>query len=207
MTDMRPHAQRFLHHGATVGALLTGVVRWYCNDRDVMQEAVVSKPVQEDAPANVMNAFCQFAVVYHVADLKVLIGNQVVRRDQRVCLFTGKIFTLPLNLQMLLGKSFSCFLAIGRLHLFARMSSLESFESLFSFAVVSWVRYRVALGVGQEGFESHIDANFSSRWNVFDFALSLDAKLDIVPIGASDNVNPLDVFDGEGFNVLLLISD
>src|SRR5260370_16792208 len=115
MTDMRPNAERFLHHGAAVGAFLTGVVRWYCNDRDVMQAAVVGKPVQEDSPASVINAFCQFAVVYHVADLKVLIGNQVVRRDQRVCLFAGKIFTLPLHFQMLFAQSLSALLSIDRL--------------------------------------------------------------------------------------------
>jgi len=60
-----------------------------------MQERVSGKPLQEDPQPAIMNALCQFAVADHIADLKVLIGNQVARRDQRVCLFAGKIFTLP----------------------------------------------------------------------------------------------------------------
>ena len=75
-----------------------------------------------------MNALCQFAVANHVADLKVLIGNQVARQDQRVCLLAGKISALPLDFQMLLGQGFSGFFSIGRFLLFARKASLEPFE-------------------------------------------------------------------------------
>ena len=44
-----------------------------------------------------MNALGQFAVLDQVADLKVFVGNQVVRRDQRVRRLSGEIFTLPLH--------------------------------------------------------------------------------------------------------------
>ena len=37
-------------------------------------------------------------VLDHVRYLQVFIGNQVVRRDQRVCRLPGKIFTLPTEL-------------------------------------------------------------------------------------------------------------
>ena len=35
-----------------------------------------------------------------IADLKAFKGNQVLRRDKRICLLSGKILTLPLNLQI-----------------------------------------------------------------------------------------------------------
>ena len=107
MADVCPNTEAFLDDRATVGAFLTGIVRCNCNDFDSMQEAIAGNPLQEYAPASVMNAFREFAVTDHIADLKVLIGNQVARRDQRVCLLSGKIFTLPLDLQMLLGESLS----------------------------------------------------------------------------------------------------
>ena len=101
-----------------------------------MQERIVFHPLDEIPPASIMNGFGKFAVFDHISDLKVFIGNQVARRDERVCLFSGKILTLPLNFQMLRGQSFSGFLPIGRFLLFLREPSLETFESLFSFAVV-----------------------------------------------------------------------
>jgi len=138
-TNMCTNTQRLFDDRATVGAFLTGIVRWDCNDRSVMQEAVSGKPLQEDPPASVMDRFGKLAVADHVTDLKVLIGNQVARRDERVCLFASKIFTLPLYLQMLLGQSFLCFFSIGRCLLFARETAPQPLEPLFSFAVVSWV--------------------------------------------------------------------
>src|SRR5438876_503851 len=107
MTNVRTNTQRLLHDGGANGAFLTAIVRWHGDDRDIMQEAVTGKPLQEDSPTSVMNALRQFAVADHVGYLKVLIGNQVARRDQRVCLFAGKIFTLPLHFQMLFGQSLS----------------------------------------------------------------------------------------------------
>ena len=151
----------FLDDGATIGAFLAGIVRRNCNHGDIMQEAVSCNPLQEDAPTSIMNALRQFAVTDHVANLKVLIGNQVARRDIRVCLLAGKIFTLPLDFQMLLRQSLSGFLPVRRFLLFARESSLETFELRLSFAVVPWVIYRVSLGVGQKALQS--DINTQSR--------------------------------------------
>jgi hypothetical protein len=81
MADMCPNRERLFDHRATVGAFLTGIVRWHGNDRDIMQEAVSGNPLQEYPPSGIMNALCQFAVADHIANLKVLVGNQVVRRD------------------------------------------------------------------------------------------------------------------------------
>ena len=97
MADVRPDAERLLHDRTAVRAFLAGEMGWDCNHRDIMQERVSVKPLQEDPPTGIMDRFGKFAVADHIADLKVFIGNQVARRDQRVCLFAGKIFALPLH--------------------------------------------------------------------------------------------------------------
>src|SRR5215469_5485116 len=141
-----------------------------------------------------MNALRQFAVADQVRNLKVLIGNQVARRDQRVCLFAGKIFTLPRNFQMLLGQSLPGLFSIGGLLLFSRETATQPLQFLLSFTVVPWVVNGVSFGVGQKALESNIYTQLRASWNVFNFALGLDAKLAIVAISASNNTHPLNVF-------------
>jgi len=72
---------------------------------------------------------------------------------------------------------------------------------------VPWVVNGVSLGVGQEALESHIYTQLRARWNVFNFALGLDAKLAIVAISMSHNTHPLDGFHGKGLDMLLLVAN
>jgi|GEM_PF-812811 len=205
MTDVCTDRERLLHDGATLAAFLTGVVGRHSDDGDIMQEPIAGKPLQKYPPSGVMNALCQFAVADHIADLKVLIGNQVARRDQRVCLLSGKIFALPLHFQMLLGQCFAGFLSIGRFLLFARKPSLEPPQLLFSFAVVPRVVYRVSLGVGQKALEPNIDTQLFPGWNMLDIAFGRDCELAIVAISPADNANPFDVFHGKSLDLLFLV--
>ncbi len=48
----------------------------------------------------IMNTLGEMMVFDHIAYLKLLIGNQIVRGDERACLFAGKVFTLPLHFQI-----------------------------------------------------------------------------------------------------------
>src|SRR5260370_11530404 len=207
MTDMCPNAERFLHDGATLAAFLTGVVGWHSDDGDIMQEPIAGKPLQKYSPSGVMNALCQFAVADDIADLKGLIGNQVARRDQRGCMFGGKIFALPLDFQMLLGECFPRLLSIGRFLLFARKASLEPPQLLLSFAVVARVGDGISFGVGQKAFEPDIYTNLIARFNVFDFAGSSDTELAVVAIGTAHNANTLDVLDRESLDMLLFVAN
>ncbi len=88
-------------------------MRWHRDNGDSMQQPIVVEPAHEDPPTSIMDTLGQVPVADHVADLKVLIGNQVVRRDQRVCLFAGKIFALPVHLQIAFRQCCSGLLAIG----------------------------------------------------------------------------------------------
>jgi hypothetical protein len=100
MTEMGAHTECFHYACSTRTTVLTGILWRNGNHGDSMQRSIVGQPFEEQAPTSIMNAFCQLVVANHVADLKIFIGNQVVRRDERVCLFSGKIFTLPLDLQI-----------------------------------------------------------------------------------------------------------
>ena len=84
---------------------------------------------------------------------------------------------------------------------------METFELRLGFAIVAWVLNLLAVRVGVEDFQPHIDANHAARFNVFAFTLRLDTELDIVAIGAPHDANPLDLLDWEGFDVLSWVAD
>ena len=94
---MCPRGKGLLHPLSTARTILTGVLRRDRNDWHIMHDAVGLHPSEELPPCGIMNALGQFAVLDQVADLKLLVSNQVVRRDQRVRRFASEIFTLPLH--------------------------------------------------------------------------------------------------------------
>src|SRR5260370_41852304 len=96
-TNVRPNAKRLVHDGVTIGAFLTGVVRWYGNDGDIMQEPIAGKPLQKDSPSCIMDRLIKLTVTAHILDLMVFIGNQVARHIERVCLLSDKSLTLTLT--------------------------------------------------------------------------------------------------------------
>src|SRR5260370_8944798 len=204
-THMRADTQRLFDDGITVRTLLAGVLRWDGNDRDSMHDAIGGKPVQEYPPTSIMDTLGKVPVADHSADVKVLIGNQVVRRDQRVCLFAGKIFALPLHFQISFCQCLAGFFAVLAPFLFPREPSMQSLELLFRFAIVTRIVNPVPFGVGQEGCESDINANCCARWHMLHLALSLDAQLAIVAISTLDKANSLDLLEREGGDCLFLV--
>ena len=88
---------------ATPAAILTreGWLNRY--HRYAMEGTVVVHPRQKAAPGGITDTLCQTPVFHEVAYPKVFIGNQIVRCDERACLLAGKIFTLPLHLEIRFG--------------------------------------------------------------------------------------------------------
>src|SRR5438034_963535 len=129
-----------------------------------MHSAIVFQPADKRSPSCIMDRFSKFPIAYHIADLKVFIGDQIVRSDVRVCRLSGKILTLPLDLQMLLGKCFSGFLSISRFLLFLGEPSLETFEPLLSFAIVSGILDCLPFRVRQVRFQTDINSQLLARW-------------------------------------------
>ena len=182
-------------------------MRWHGNHRDVMQRTIIVEPPQEETPSGVMDAFGKMSVFSHVPNLKLLICNQVLRRDERFCLLAGKIFTLPLHLQIAPCQCLSGLLAVLAPLFLPGEVAMQAFELLLSSAIVAWVLNRVAVGVGQESLEAHINAHFFPAGNMCDDACSLDAELHIIAIGSPHETNALDVLDGEGGNLLFLVTN
>src|SRR5437879_13393823 len=108
---------------------------------------------------------------------------------------------------MLLGQGFPRLFPVGRFLLFARKSSLETFELRLRFAVMPWVLNSGSLGISQEAFEPDIYTQLFAGWDMLDFALGLDAELRIIAIGPADNANSFDVFDWKCLNLLFLIAN
>ena len=202
-TNMRPNAKRFFDDRATVGTFLAAEMWGDCNYRDIVSSPVVVQPADEGSPSCIMDRFGEFAVAYHIPDLKVFIGNQVARRDILACHLSGKILTLPLNFQMLLGQAFLGLLPVSRLLLFVGEAPLEASQLLFSFPVVSGVLNGIAFRVSQVCLESNINTKLFACWNVLDFALDIDAELHIVSICSSDDTNTLDLLDREFLDALI----
>src|SRR5258708_18306787 len=154
-----------------------------------------------------MDTLGKVPVAVHSADVKVLIGNQVGRRDQRVCLLAGKVFTLPLHFQISFCQCLAGFFAVLAPFLFPRELSMQSLELLFRFAIVTRIVNPVPFRVGQEGCESDINANCCARWHMLHLALSPDAQLAIVAIGTLDKAHSLDLLEREGGDCLFLIAN
>src|SRR5437660_7964808 len=206
-TNMCPNAERLVHDSVAIRTFLASIVRWHSNHRNGMQVCIALDPLEENSPSGIMDRFGKLAVADHVLNLKVFIGNQVVRADERVCHLSGQILTLPLDFQMLLGQLLAGFHTIGRFLLLAGKSPLESFESRLCFAIVPGIGDGISLGVGQETLEPDINPQLLPGWNMLDFALGINAELAVVAICTPNDTNTLDQLDREFLDALIGIAN
>ena len=65
----------------------------------------------------------------------------------------------------------------------------------------------MALAVGEERVQTHIDPDLFASGNMLDAAVCLYSKLDVVAVRPPYNPHPLDLLDGERCNLLLLVAD
>ncbi len=78
-TDVGTHGERLLDHRPTSTTFLACELWGYSNDRDRMHPSIGFDPADERSPSCIMNALGKVTMLDHVAYLKVLIGNQIVR--------------------------------------------------------------------------------------------------------------------------------
>src|SRR5260370_37594666 len=83
---------------------------------------------------------------------------------------------------------------------------MQALEFLFRFAIVTRVLHGLSFRVGQEGGEAHIDDDGFAGRHMFDDAIGLGAKLDIVAISPAHEPYPLDVFGRNGLYLLFLLT-
>src|SRR6266704_499626 len=138
-THMCASGERFLDTLSTARAILTGVGWGHGDDWHIVHDTISFDPSEELAPGRIMDTLGKLMVLDQVADLKEFVGNQVVRRDERVRRFTSEIFTLPLHFQIRFSQALSSFLAILSLFLFTRHAPMETFQFCLRLAIVTWV--------------------------------------------------------------------
>ena len=158
-----------------------------------MQCGIVDHPIQEASPRGIEDGLGKSVILDHIADLQVFIGKEVARRHERVCLFSGKILTLPVYFQMRLGQLLSGLAAIVRAFLLAGYLSLQGLELLFRFPQEARVLNRSSFGVSVEFFQPHVNPTLHSCCFMSDGAFRLNDKLDKVAIGPLENPDPLDL--------------
>ena len=171
-----------------------------------MQCAIVVHPPDELSPASVMDTLGEMMVLDHVAYLEVLIGNQIVRCDQRVRSLAGEILTLPLHFQICFCQVRSLLLAVLALLLLAGYVPMQAFQFLLCLAIVAWGIYRVPFRVGVERFQADIDADMRTCGDMFYGSLYLNRELAIVAVCSLHDADPLDLLLWKGFNLLLLVA-
>ena len=86
--------------GQDARTILASELGWHRDAGDVLLGGVIPHPMQKSSPSHVTDRFGQMTVFHEVANLHVFIGYQVARRDQRLRRFAGKVFTLPLQMQI-----------------------------------------------------------------------------------------------------------
>jgi hypothetical protein len=206
-TDVGSYTQGLFDQGPTRRTPLTGELGRDGDHGDVMHHAVGFDPVEEDTPSGIVNGFRQVMVLDHVANLKVLISNHIARCDERVCLLAGKIFTLPLDLEIRFRQPLAGPQAVLAAFLLAGKVAMKPLQLLFGFAKVARILDSRALRIGVVGFQADINADLLACRDVLYPSLRLDAELDVVAVSTADQTNPLDLLAREGFDVLLRIAD
>ncbi len=199
-TDMGAHAQALFDPRSTARAILGREARRHGYDGDTMQPAIIAYPTQEAVPARITDAFGKVMVLDQTSDVQVFKGDQIVRLDERTCRLRGEVFTLPLDLQMLFCQALDSFPAILGALLFLGDTPLQAFEPLFCFPEIARIGNRVAVRVGVECLQAHINAERLVGGLVLYLPVCLNGKLHIVAIRTLDQPHALDLLDGERFN-------
>jgi hypothetical protein len=117
------------------------------------------KNSEELSPPCIINAFREVMVFDHGVNLQVLNNNGVMGFSVLFGYLEMKVTSLPLNLQMGLGR-IACSLAPSSAALLASAkSTLLVSEGSLTLAIRAWVLDRVPFGVSQEDFQPNIKAD------------------------------------------------
>jgi hypothetical protein len=119
--------------------------------------------------------------------------NQVVRLDDAPCQFHGKIFTLPTYLEVFSTQAISCLSFVFGTLLSSRKSAAKSPNCFFRLPEMTRILNRLPVRVSVEMSQPNIQTNSFTRWFSFQDSLNIKAKLNVVPISATNNPNPLNL--------------
>src|SRR5579883_1619828 len=77
---------------------------------------------------------------------------------------------------------------------------LQPFELLLCLAIIAGIGYRVALTIGIEGVQPHINPRLFAGGNMLNLAGGSDTELAVVAIRATNEPHPLDLLHGKGLD-------
>ena len=160
---MGTHREGLLDDLATLVALLGGVARV---DSDHFMSSILSfgrEDIEKGAPRGVHDAFGKVVILHHVLNLQVLHTDVCIGRGYGFGNLEMEVPSLPLDLEVgfcLRTCGFAAALASLLAPFFrALLASERSLRETRETGIVN----RLALAIGQEGLESHINADGRMR--------------------------------------------
>src|SRR5438876_1918398 len=160
---MGTNRQTLLHDLPTVVAFLRGETRIDSYHLMTGSCSLILKNSEKRAPTGVQDALCQGMMVDHVEKRQLLNSDQVIVLGVLVSNLEMMVTALTLNLQMCPGNEASSLTASMTAFLPPAQLALLPSQDFLRGAIEPRIRDSVALRVGQEGLESHINADVSMR--------------------------------------------
>ena len=170
---MRTNRERLVNQFSAVATCLGGET-WVHSDHLMSSTRSLGfKDFKELTPRGVQDGLRPVMVLDHIGDLKVLYRDTVILLGVRLCHLEMVIAALTIDLEMGLGYVFGGLAAASTAFVATAHRTLLAPERALRGAIEAWVLYRVALAVGQETLQSHINPDVSmcardrgmrSRW-------------------------------------------
>ncbi len=197
---MSTNTQGLLNQCPAVAACL-------CREAGVHSDHVMSgtfslgfKDCKELTPCGIQDGLRHMVVLDHGGDSKVFDGNMVIVLGVLLCDLEMVISPLTVDLEMGLRGTLSSLALAVRAFLTTAHATLLAPQGTLRGAIEARVRNGVALTIGQERFQSDINANVSMStrgWSMCSLRLCLTDNEGIpMPISSQDKVNgfrlPLD---------------
>src|SRR5579875_4136416 len=160
---MRPHTQALGDTRSTATTVLTGVLRRYRNHFTTGPCSLVVKDGEKLPPARIADALAEMPIPHHVADLKILMVDDIVGGNEFVGFLVLIVQALACHRLMHFRQVLDRLLApltswLAATHLFAVPAQL-----LFRFAIPARILDMLPLAGGQERLQPHVDAHFVTR--------------------------------------------
>jgi hypothetical protein len=187
---MSSSRKRFLHYFAATRAVLTGILRGNGNCRHSEYFAKILYPAAKIAPCCITNRFSQVMILDHVANLQVFQHHEVVRLHHAPCSLYCKVSTLALYFQMRLTQLLDRLTAIlGTFSLFTS-STLPALQTLFSFAKIARVFNSIAVRIGIEMIQAHIQPNRADTAMKSGLLLTKEQYEDFAMVKSAERFDP-----------------
>jgi len=156
---MRTNRQTFLDNLATLRAFLTGETGIDSYHLVTSTFSLVTQNSEELSPACIKNAFRKRVILDHIGNLQVLYGNVVIGLCVLFRYLEMVITSLSVNLEMGLRSTFGGFASALTAFLSTADRALLASQSTLRRAIIARVLNRVALTIGEEGLETHINTD------------------------------------------------